>query len=67
MRSLTTGGSLHEQAMGIHKLYGTLTLISINSVPLFNGKDEKPNSVVSSFSDVTEIKNATDETHKQLD
>jgi hypothetical protein len=53
--------------MGIHKLYGTLTLISINSVPLFNRKDEKPNSVVSSFSDVTEIKNATDETHKQLD
>ena len=67
MRSLATGESLHKQAMGIHKPDGTLTWISINSVPLFNGNDKKPYSVVASFSDITELKNARDETQKQLD
>ena len=67
MRSLSTGKSLHKQTMGIHKPDGTLTWISINSVPLFNGKEEKPYSVVASFSDITELKNATNETQKQLD
>ena len=67
MRSLSTGESLHKQTMGIHKPDGNLTWISINSVPLFNGKDEKPYSVVASFSDITELKIARDETQKQLD
>ncbi len=67
MCSLATGESLHKQAMGIHKPDGTLTWISINSVPLFNGNDKKPYSVVASFSDITELKNARDETQKQLD
>lgn len=67
MRSLATGESYFDQKMGIHKPDGSLTWISINSVPLFDGKSNQPYSVVASFSDITELKNAKDETQRQLD
>ena len=67
MRSLATGATLHGQVMGVHKPDGTLTWISINSVPLFDGKSDKPYSVVASFSDITELKNSRDTTQERLD
>lgn len=67
MRSLATGESLHDEIMGVHKPDGTLTWISINTVPLFDSKSNNPYAVVASFSDITELKNARDETQTRLD
>lgn len=67
MRSLLSGFSLYDEVMGVHKLSGQLTWISINSVPLFDGKSTKPYAVVSSFSDITELKNGRDEAQHRLD
>ncbi|OWU64600.1 MAG: hypothetical protein CBB60_008970 [Armatimonadetes bacterium Cent15-Ar3] len=66
MRSLATGQVLTGEIMGVHKPDGTLTWISINSVPLFDGKSKSPYAVVASFSDITELKNARDETQNRL-
>ncbi len=66
MKSLATGAAIHNQVMGVHKPDGSLTWISINSVPLFDGRSDKPYSVVASFSDITELKNARDTTLERL-
>lgn len=67
MRSLATGASFYDQVMGVHKPCGTLSWVSINSVPLFDGQSDSPYAVVASFSDITELKNGRDETQRQLD
>jgi diguanylate cyclase (GGDEF)-like protein/PAS domain S-box-containing protein len=67
MRSLATGHMLSGEVMGVHKPTGELTWISINSVPLFDGKSTSPYAVVASFSDITELKNGRDETQSRLD
>ncbi len=67
MRTLATGEHLSNQMMGVHKPDGTLTWISINSVPLHDGVHSQPYAVVASFSDVTELKVARDELSKKLD
>ena len=67
MRSLSTGASFYDQVMGVHKPNGSLTWISINSVPLFDGHHETPYAVVCSFSDITDLKNGRDEAQSRLD
>ena len=58
--TLRTGKAMTNVMMGVHKPDGRLTWISINSQPIFLPGDELPSTVVASFIDVTERKNAED-------
>ena len=56
--TLTTGRPCSNVVMGVRKPNGELIWISINSQPLFRGNEPTPYAVVTSFSDITERKNA---------
>lgn len=56
MVSLRTGLPLSNVVMGIHKVDGTLTWISINSEPLLSPNQSQPYAVVTTFADITEHK-----------
>jgi len=56
MVTLQTGKPLRNVIMGVHKPDGSLTWISINSQPIYEEGSQKPTSVVTSFADITEIK-----------
>jgi diguanylate cyclase (GGDEF)-like protein/PAS domain S-box-containing protein len=58
MVTLRTGKPQSNVVMGIYKPEGTTTWISINSQPLWQPGDERPYAVVTSFSDITERKQA---------
>ncbi|HEY9604687.1 MAG TPA: PAS domain S-box protein [Allocoleopsis sp.] len=58
MVTLHTGKPQSDVVMGIHKSDGTLTWILVNSQPLFRPGETQPNAVVTSFSDITERKQA---------
>jgi PAS domain S-box-containing protein len=65
MVTLRTGKPQSNVIMGIHKLDGSLTWISINSQPLFHPGAVQPYAVVTSFSDITDRKIA-EETLRSL-
>ena len=56
MVALRTGESCLNVIMGIHKPDSGLTWISINSQPLIQPGDTSPYAVVTSFSDITNLK-----------
>ncbi|HEY9727841.1 MAG TPA: PAS domain S-box protein, partial [Chroococcales cyanobacterium] len=58
MVTLRTGKPQSDIVMGIHKPDGTLTWILVNCQPLFRPGETQPNAVVTSFSDITERKQA---------
>ncbi|HEY9610954.1 PAS domain-containing sensor histidine kinase [Allocoleopsis sp.] len=58
MIALRTGKPQHNVIMGIHKLDGSFTWITINSQPLFHIGETQPYAVVTSFSDITKRKMA---------
>ena len=58
MITLRTGQPLSNIIMGVHKPDGTLTWISINSQPLFRAGETRPYAVVTSFTDITEHRQA---------
>ena len=64
MIALRTGQILHDVIMGVYKPDGTLSWISVDSAPLIHEGDDKPYSVVTTFSDITEIRKATQELQK---
>jgi PAS domain S-box-containing protein len=56
MVTLRTGEPQSNVIMGIRKPEGTITWISINSRPLFQPNETKPYAAVSSFFDITDLK-----------
>ena len=58
--TLRTGLPQSNVIMGVHKPDGRLTWISINSQPIFQPGETLPSTVVASFVDITERKNAAD-------
>ncbi|MEM7552534.1 MAG: PAS domain S-box protein [Cyanobacteria bacterium P01_A01_bin.84] len=58
MVSLRTGEACLNTVMGVYKPNGQLTWILINSEPLLHPGDTKPRGVVTSFSDITESRQA---------
>lgn len=64
MITLRTGEPQSNVIMGVHKPDGQLTWISINSQPLFQPNETKPYAVVTSFSDITERKEAEEALRK---
>ncbi|MEH2352709.1 diguanylate cyclase domain-containing protein [Nostoc sp.] len=56
--TLRTGKPQFHVIMGVHKPDGSLTWISINSQPLFESDESKPSAVVTSFTDITDRKQA---------
>jgi PAS domain S-box-containing protein len=54
--SLRTGKPCLNVVMGLYKLNGELTWISINSQPIFRNGESTPYAVLSSFTDITEQK-----------
>ena len=62
MVTLRTGEPQRNVPMGVHKPDGTLTWIAINTQPLWHSDPER-RSVVSSFTDVTEVREA----HRELE
>ena len=58
MITLKTGKPQHNISMGVHKPDGAIAWISINSEPMYIENGRKPYAVVTSFSDITERRNA---------
>lgn len=58
MVTLHTGVAQANVIMGVHKPNGCLTWISINSQPLFDTGASSPYAVVTSFTDITDRKQA---------
>lgn len=56
MITLRTGKPLCNVVMGVYRLDGELTWISINSQPVFQEGETKPVAVVATFQDITEQK-----------
>ncbi|MDZ8259675.1 diguanylate cyclase domain-containing protein [Nostoc sp. ChiQUE01b] len=56
--TLRTGKPQFHVIMGVHKPDGSLTWISINSQPLFESDESKPYAAVTSFTDITDRKQA---------
>lgn len=59
MVALKTGEAQHGGIMGVHKPDGSLTWILVNSAPIILGDDEV-SAVVSSFTDITELRKTTE-------
>lgn len=58
MMALATGAPQHDVIMGLRSDTGSITWISINSIPIFTDGKAEPTSVVTSFSDITARKQA---------
>ncbi|MHC0068861.1 PAS domain S-box protein, partial [Nostoc sp. UIC 10890] len=56
--TLRTGKPQFNVIMGVYKPDGSLSWISINSLPLFESDESKPYAVVASFTDITVRKQA---------
>ena len=66
MMTLQTGKAYNDVIMGVHKPDGTLTWISINSVPLLlKSGQSQPYAVLTSFTDITKQKRAIEELQLQ--
>ncbi|MBL7697048.1 MAG: PAS domain S-box protein [Chitinophagaceae bacterium] len=60
--SLTSGKSLKNMVMGVERSDGNLTWISINTEPIYYSLNrEKPDAVVASFTDITQVKKDKEE------
>ncbi len=59
--ALRTGLPQLDKVFAVRKADGSLTWISVNAIPVFTPGDPKPSSVVASFSDITERKQAEEE------
>lgn len=59
--TLQTGKPCREVIMGIQKLEGSLTWLSINSQPLYLPGDDKPYAVATSFADITKRRHDEEE------
>lgn len=57
MVTLKTGQPQHNVVMGVQKKDKSKVWIRINTVPVFDSNDKKPDAVISCFNDITEIKN----------
>jgi diguanylate cyclase (GGDEF)-like protein/PAS domain S-box-containing protein len=60
MVALATGKPQHDVMMGLRSDAGSLTWISINSIPIHTDGNTEPTSVVTSFADITARKQAQD-------
>jgi PAS domain S-box-containing protein len=60
MQVLSTGMSMENIIMGVHKPGGALTWILINSHPVKNSKDGVVSAAVTGFTDITEYKKQED-------
>ena len=58
--SLQTGEPLYEVMRGIEIRPGEIRWCLINAVPLLQNDDDRPNAVVVSFTDITDVKQNTD-------
>jgi two-component system cell cycle sensor histidine kinase/response regulator CckA len=56
--TLHSGQPERNVEMGVHKPDGTLSWLSINTQPLYRNGESKPYAVVSTFSDITDRKQA---------
>lgn len=56
IKTIKSGKPEHNVVMGIHNTKGELKWITINSQPIFGEDDKTIVSVVTSFSDITELK-----------
>ena len=65
MVSLRTGQPCSNVVMGVYQPTGQLTWISINSQPLFHDNDPVPYAVVTSFSDISDRKQAQEKISEQ--
>ena len=66
MVTLRTGVRQSNVLMNVLKPNGTRTWIKINSIPIFEGTDTEPSSVVCSFCDVTAIKESEQRLNSEL-
>jgi PAS domain S-box-containing protein len=64
MVTLRTGKPQSNVIMGIHKPDGSLTWISINSQPLIHPRETRAYAAVTSFSDITERREAEEKLRK---
>ena len=62
--SLQTGEPCSNVILGIHKPDGSLTWISINTQPLTRANEPLPYAIVTSFSDITDLKLAENALHE---
>lgn len=53
---LRTGLPVHDVVIGVHREDGELTWLLANAKPLFQGGQQEPYAVVSSFTDITKLK-----------
>lgn len=67
LAALRTGEPQNNVIMGIHKSDSDLSWIVMNSQPLFDGNDTKPCGVVTTFTDVTEIRRVEDRLRQERD
>lgn len=58
MVTLRSGAPQRGVIMGVHKADGTLTWISVSTVPLVDPETGRPNGVVAEFHDITERRRA---------
>jgi len=56
MITLQTGESLYNVVMGVKKPDGSLSWLSINTAPVFSDGDSLPDAVVSTFTNITAIR-----------
>jgi len=59
LQTLRTGKPYVNGVMGVHKPDGELAWLLINTRPLFLTQPERPDAVVASFIDITELKEAS--------
>ena len=64
MITLSTGKPQRNVIMGVHKQNGSLCWISINSQPIFLKDGQTLQSVVASFTDITELKRSEERIRK---
>ena len=60
VQTLRTGEPCHNRVMGVHKPSGELAWLLVNTNPLFLTQTDRPDAVVASFIDVTELKKSTE-------
>ena len=58
MQALATGQKIIGKIMGVHRADGQLCWISINAIPIFSGDNPRPEGVIATFQDVTNLLNA---------
>ncbi|MBI1278805.1 MAG: PAS domain S-box protein [Anaerolineaceae bacterium] len=67
MVALRTGQPQSNIIMGIHKVDGTLTWISVHSKPLFAKGSKTPYAALTTFMDITEVRKAQEKLRQERD